>query len=64
MKKFISWLLTILVFYTQTNIFAFAQTNVTKEITSNSIETQDDVFRGHAEIYDKQEKANDKIFTG
>ena len=34
-----------------------------KESIETSLEP-DDVFRGHAEIYDKQQKENEKIFTG
>lgn len=64
MKKFTSWLLTILMFYTQTSLSTFAQANVIKDVATTSIEAQDDVFRGHAEIYDKQEKENEKLFTG
>ena len=52
MKKFTSWLLTILMFYTQTSLSTFAQANVIKDVATTSIEAHDDVFRGHAEIYD------------
>ncbi len=66
MKNFIAYILLIVIFFAQTGTYGIvkAAVNPVSETVEKETSENNDVFKGRAEITDKQEKENKKLFTG